>query len=134
MIENIIIKYVKADNTMNTLTSGHIYPDFGRVDSLPCVVMSADSPTSPINEPYYYTQNISFDIYATTEKKAQQIRDRFYELLNKYDEINLTAMASGIIIKEAHAINAGVSNHFANETIQAKEKYVSFDFQYTKCA
>lgn len=140
MIENIVLNYLKADTTLATLTGKtantpcNIYPDVGQVKSLPCVVMSADSPTSPINEPYYYVQNLTFEIYASTEKSAQQIRDRFYELLNKYDDINLVAISKGIIIKEAHAVFASVSNHFPNETIQAKEKVVSFDFQYTKCA
>ena len=134
MIENIIIKYLNADETLAELTGGKIYPDFGQVESLPCVVMSADSPTSPINEPYYFTQNLTFEIYAKTEKLAQQIRDRFYELLNKYDDINLVALDKGILIKEGHAVYASVSNHFPDETDQAREKIVSFYFQYTKCA
>ena len=134
MIENMVLKYLKQDTTLNTLTSGAIYPDFGQVKALPCVVMSADSPTSPIDAPYYYTQNLTFEIYASTEKSAQQIRNRLYELLNKYDDFKLNDLSNGLMIREAHAVYASVSNHFPNDTKQAKEKVVSFDFQYTKCA
>lgn len=134
MIENIILKFLKADTTLATLTGGNIYPDVGQVESLPCVVMSADSPTSPSDNPWDYTQNLTFEIYAQTEKKAQQIRNRFYELLNKYDDFFLAEQPSGIIIREAHAVSASVSNHFPNDTEQAKEKVVSFNFRFTKCA
>lgn len=134
MIENIILKFLKADTTLATLTGGNIYPDVGQVESLPCVVMSADSPTSPSDNPWDYTQNLTFEIYAQTEKLAQQIRNRFYELLNKYDDFFLAEQPSGIIIREAHAVGASVSNHFPNDTEQAKEKVVSFDFRFTKCA
>lgn len=134
MIENIILKFLKADTTLSTLTDGNIYPDVGQVESLPCVVMSADSPTSPSENPWDYTQNLTFEIYAQTEKKAQAIRERFYELLNKYDDFFLAEQPSGIIICEAHAVSASVSNHFPNDTEQAKEKVVSFDFRFTKCA
>lgn len=134
MIENIILKYLKADNELAQLTSGNIYPDTGQVSALPCVVFSADSPTSPSDNPWDYTQNITFEIYAQTEKAAQNIRNRFYYLLNKYDDFYLIDTATGIIIREAHAVPASVSNHFPNETEQAKEKAVSFDFRFTKCA
>lgn len=134
MIENIILKYLKADNELSQLTSGNIYPDTGQVSALPCVVFSADSPTSPSDNPWDYTQNITFEIYAQTEKAAQNIRNRFYYLLNKYDDFYLIDTATGIIIREAHAVPASVSNHFPNETEQAKEKAVSFDFRFTKCA
>lgn len=134
MIENIILKYLKADNELAQLTSGNIYPDTGQVSALPCVVFSADSPTSPSDNPWDYTQNITFEIYAQTEKAAQNIRNRFYYLLNKYDDFYLIDTATGIIIREAHAVPASVSNHFPNETDQAKEKAVSFDFRFTKCA
>lgn len=134
MIENIILKFLKADTTLSTLTGGNIYPDVGQVESLPCVVMSADSPTSPSDNPWDYTQNLTFEIYAQTERAAQQIRNRFYELLNKYDDFFLEDTTSGIIIREAHAVFASVSNHFPNDTEQAKEKVVSFDFRFTKCA
>lgn len=134
MIENIILKFLKADTTLATLTGGNIYPDVGQVESLPCVVMSADSPTSPSDNPWDYTQNLTFEIYAQTERAAQAIRDRFYELLNKYDDFFLAEQPSGIIIREAHAVAASVSNHFPNDTEQAKEKVVSFDFRFTKCA
>ena len=134
MIENVVIKFLKADTTLNTLTSGHIYPDVGQVTALPCVIMSADEPTSPTSNPWDYTQNLTFDIYAATEKAAQQIRNRLYELLNKYDDFKLNDLTNGIMIREAHAVFASVSNHFPNDTEQAKEKVASFDFRYTKCA
>ena len=134
MIENIILKVLKADTILSTLTGGNIYPDVGHVESLPCVVMSADSPTSPSDNPWDYTQNLTFEIYAQTERVAQDIRNRFYELLNKYDDFFLAEQPSGIIIREAHAVSASVSNHFPNDTEQAKEKLVSFDFRFTKCA
>lgn len=134
MIENMVLKYLKADSTLNTLTGGAIYPDVGQVTDLPCVVMSVDSPTSPSNNPWDYTQNLTFEIYAKTEKATQQIRNRFYELLNKYDDFYLIDQTNGLIIREAHAVYASVSNHFENDTDQAKEKVVSFDFRFTKCA
>ena len=133
MIENIILNFLKADSELNTLTGGRIYPDVAQVKTLPTVIMYADSPV-PQGQRWFFTQNLTFEIYAKTEKSAQDVRDRFYQLLNKYDEINLAAMAQGIIIKEAHAVYASVSNHFPLETEQAREKVVSFDFQYTKCA
>lgn len=134
MIENIIINYLKADSELNTLLAGKIYPDVAQVGTLPCVVMSADSPINPTENPYLYQQNITFEIYAKTEKVAQQIRDRFYNLLNKYDNFNLADLTNKIIIKEAHAVNASVSTHFLLDNEQAKEKVISFDFQFTKCA
>lgn len=134
MIENIILKYLKADTVLATLLLGKIYPDVAQVKALPCVVMSADSPINPTENPYLYQQNLTFEIYAKTEKNAQQIRDRFYEVLNKYDNFNLADTTKKIIIKEAHAVSASVSNHFPLENEQAKEKVVSFDFQFTKCA
>lgn len=133
MIENIILNFLKADSELNTLTGGRIYPDVAQVKTLPTVIMYADSPV-PQGQRWFFTQNLTFEIFAKTEKSAQEVRDRFYQLLNKYDEINLAAMAQGIIIKEAHAVYASVSNHFPLETEQAREKVVSFDFQYTKCA
>lgn len=134
MIENIILKYLKADSELAQLTGGNIFPDVGQVSALPCVVFSADSPTSPSDNPWDYTQNITFEIYAQTEKAAQNIRNRFYYLLNKYDNFYLIDTATGIIIREAHAVSASVSDHFPNDTEQAKEKVVSFDFRFTKCA
>lgn len=134
MIENIILKYLKADTVLAQLTGGNIFPDVGQVPALPCVVFSADSPTSPSDNPWDYTQNITFEIYAQTEKAAQNIRNRFYYLLNLYDDFYLIDTATGIIIREAHAVPASVSNHFPNDTEQAKEKVVSFDFRFTKCA
>lgn len=140
MIENLVLNYLKADTTLAELTGAgedrpcNIYPDFGQVESLPCVVMSSDSPTSPSENPWDYTQNLTFEIYASTEKLTQQIRNRFYELLNKYDDFFLADTTNGLIIREAHAVFASVSNHFPNDTIQAKEKVVSFDFRFTKCA
>ena len=134
MIENIILKYLKADNELVQLTGGNIFPDVGQVSALPCVVFSADSPTSPSDNPWDYTQNITFEIYAQTEKAAQNIRNRFYYLLNKYDDFYLLDTTTGIIIREAHAVSASVSDHFPNDTEQAKEKVVSFDFRFTKCA
>lgn len=140
MIENLVLNFLKEDTTLATLTGAgentpcNIYPDVGQVKSLPCVVMSADSPTSPSDNPWDYTQNLTFEIYAQTEKAAQQIRNRIYELLNKYDDFYLADTTKGLIIREAHAVFASVSNHFPNDTIQAKEKVVSFDFRFTKCA
>lgn len=133
MIENIVLNFLKADTEINTLTGGRIYPDVAQVKTLPTVIMYTDSPV-PQGQRWFFTQNLTFEIYAKTEKSAQEVRDRFYQLLNKYDEINLAAMSQGIIIKEAHAVYASVSNHFPLETEQAREKVVSFDFQYTKCA
>lgn len=133
MIENIILNFLKSDSELNTLTGGRIYPDVAQVKTLPTVIMYTDSPV-PQGQRWFFTQNLTFEIYAKTEKSAQDVRDRFYQLLNKYDEINLAAMAQGIIIKEAHAVYGSVSNHFPLETEQAREKVVSFDFQYTKCA
>lgn len=134
MIENIVLKYLKQDDGLYDLLGGKIYPDVAQVTSLPVVVMSADEPTSPTDNPWDYTQNLTFEIYAKTEKTAQQIRNRLYELLNKYDDFFLAEQPSGVIIREAHAVYATVSNHFPNDTEQAKEKVASFDFRFTKCA
>lgn len=134
MIENMVLKFLKADTELNTLTGGKIYPDTAQVSDLPCVIMTADAPTSPIDEPYYYTQNLTFEIYAASEASAQSIRNRLYALLNKYDDFKLNDAQNGLMIREAHAVSASVSNHFPNDTKQAKEKVASFDFQYTKCA
>lgn len=133
MIENLVLTFLKADSELATLTGGRIYPDVAEVTELPTVIMYADSPV-PQGQRWFFTQNITFEIYAQTEKEAQSVRDRFYELLNKYDTINLTAMQQGLIIQEVHAVYANVSDHFQLETEQAREKVVSFDFQYTKCA
>lgn len=133
MIENIVLKDLKSDYVLNNLLGGKIYPDVAQVKSLPCVVMYADEPTSPVNEPFLYTQNLTFEIYAKTEKTAQAIRNRFYEVLQKFDGYFI-ADKSGIMIREAHAVFASVSNHFPLENEQAKEKVVSFDFLFTKCA
>lgn len=134
MIENKILNLLKNDTKLYALIAGKIYPDVAQVKALPCVIMSSDSPTNPTENPYLYTQNLTFEIYAKTEKSAQQIRDIIYEILNKYDDFNLADVANGIIIKEAHAVSASVSNHFPLDNEQAKEKVVSFDFQFTKCA
>lgn len=133
MIENIVLKELKKDSILQTLLNGRIYPDVAQVKQLPTVIVIADSPI-PQGHPWFFTQNLTFEIYAKTERIAQEVRNRFYEVLNKYDNINLTAMNEGIIIKEVHAVYASVSNHFPLENEQAKEKIVSFDFQYTKCA
>ena len=135
MIENIIIKSLLADSELNTLTSGHIYPNVAQVKELPCVIMISDEPTNPTNDPFYYTQNLTFEIYAKTERSAQNIRNRFYEILNKFDDyFKNDLIKSGIIIRECHAVYASVSNHFPLENEQARERAVSFDFKYTKCA
>lgn len=135
MIENIILKIVKQDATLAELTGGRIYPEVAQAETLPCVVMTADEPVSPNNEPWGYTQNLSFEIYAPTIKQAQDIRNRFYEMLQQYDKFFYADLQNaGIIIREAHAVAASVENHFPLETEQAKEKIVSFDFYYTKCA
>lgn len=134
MIENIVLKNLKDDYVLNNLLGGKIYPDVAQVKTLPCVVMTADSPTSPNNEPWLYTQNLTFEIYAKTEKQAQDIRNRFYEILQKFDGYFIANKSSGIMIREAHAVFASVSTHFPLENEQAKEKVVSFDFLFTKCA
>lgn len=134
MIENLVLNNLKANETLSALISGRIYPDNAQVKTLPCVIMSADSPTSPINEPWAYEQNLTFEIYAKTEKSAQDVRNCLYDLLNKFDQYFLQDATSGVIIHEVHAVYASVSNHFPLENEQAKEKVVSFDFKYTKCA
>lgn len=135
MIENIIIKALRADSELAALTDGKIYPNVAQVTSLPVVIMLSDEPTNPTNDPFYYTQNLTFEIYAKTEAAAQAIRNRFYEILNKFDEYFKDDFANtGIIIREAHAVYASVSNHFHIENEQARERVVSFDFKYTKCA
>lgn len=142
MIENTILKYLKADDTLVELLGGgesgdntcNIFPDVGQVYALPCVVFSADAPTSPTDNPWDYEQNLTFDIYAQTERAAQAIRNRLYDLLNKFDGFFVMDEENGIIIREAHAVSASVSDHFPNDTEQAKEKVVSFDFRFTKCA
>ncbi|MDD6152794.1 MAG: hypothetical protein PUC11_02470 [Elusimicrobia bacterium] len=135
MIENIILKVLKADAELAELLDGRIYPDVAQVSVLPAVVMAAGEPVSPINEPWYYTQNLTFEIYAGDVKTAQAVRNRLYEVLQKYDDFFCSDLAnSGIIIREAHAVASSVSNHFELGTEQAKEKLVSFDFKYTKCA
>lgn len=135
MIENIIIKALRADSELAELTGGKIYPNVAQVTSLPVVIMLSDEPTNPTNDPFYYTQNLTFEIYAKTEASAQAIRNRFYEILNKFDEYFKDDFANtGIIIREAHAVYASVSNHFHIENEQARERVVSFDFKYTKCA
>ena len=135
MIENIIIKALRADSELAALTDGKIYPNVAQVNSLPVVIMLSDDPTNPTNDPFYYTQNLTFEIYSKTEAAAQAIRNRFYEILNKFDEYFKDDFANtGIIIREAHAVYASVSNHFHIENEQARERVVSFDFKYTKCA
>lgn len=135
MIENIIIKALRADSELSALTDGKIYPNVAQVTSLPVVIMLSDEPTNPTNDPFYYTQNLTFEIYAKTEAAAQAIRNRFYEILNKFDEYFKDDFANtGIIIREAHGVYASVSNHFHIENEQARERVVSFDFKYTKCA
>ena len=44
MIENIILKYLKQDDTLDDLTAGHIYPDVGQVKALPCERRPTDKP------------------------------------------------------------------------------------------
>ena len=134
MIENKILKYLKADTELTATLAGKIYPNVAQVKTLPCVVMTADSPTNPTGDPFLYQQNLTFEIYAATEKTAQSIRNRIYDLLNKFDNFHLVDATNGIIIREAHAVYASVSNHFPLDNEQAKEKVVSFDFQFTKCA
>lgn len=143
MIENIILKYLKADETLAELLGGAesgeggncpIFPDVGQVPTLPCVIFYADTPTSPTDNPWDYTQNITYEIYAKTERAAQDIQNRLYDLLNKYDDFYLIDTNKKIIIREAHAVGASISDHFPNDTEQAKTKAASFDFRYTKCA
>lgn len=135
MIENIIMKVLREDSELNELTGGKIYPNVAQVKTLPVVIMMSDEPTNPTNDPFYYTQNLTFEIYAKTEKSAQDIRNRFYEILNRFDDFFKNDLAkSGIIVRECHAVYASVSNHFHIENEQARERVVSFDFKYTKCA
>ncbi len=134
MIENLVINELKKDATLKTLLNGRIYPDVAQVKTLPTVMMSADSPTSPINEPWAYVQNLTFEIYAKTEKSAQDVRNRIYDLMQQFDNYFLTDQANGIIVHECHAVYGNVSNHFPLENEQAKEKVVSFDIKFTKCA
>lgn len=135
MIENIIIKALREDTELAELTGGKIYPNVAQVKTLPVVVMTSDEPTNPTNDPFYYTQNLTFEIYAKTEKSAQDIRNRFYEILNRFDDYFKNDLRkSGIIVRECHAVYASVSNHFHIENEQARERVVSFDFKYTKCA
>lgn len=134
MIENLVLNALKQDATLKTLISGRIYPDVAQVKTLPTVIMSADSPTSPINEPWAYVQNLTFEIYAKTERSAQDVRNRIYEILQQFDNYFLTDQTNGIIVHECHAVYGNVSNHFPLENEQAKEKVVSFDIKFTKCA
>lgn len=134
MIENLVLNELKKDATLKTLLNGRIYPDVAQVKALPTVIMSADSPTSPINEPWAYVQNLTFEIYAKTEKSAQDVRNRIYDLMQQFDNYFLQDQANGIIVNECHAVYGNVSNHFPLENEQAKEKVVSFDIKFTKCA
>lgn len=135
MIENIIIKALREDAELAELTGSKIYPNVAQVKTLPVVIMTSDEPTNPTNDPFYYTQNLTFEIYAKTEKSAQDIRNRFYEILNRFDDYFKNDLRkSGIIVRECHAVYASVSNHFHIENEQARERVVSFDFKYTKCA
>lgn len=134
MIENLVLNALKQDATLKTLIAGRIYPDVAQVKTLPTVIMSADSPTSPINEPWAYVQNLTFEIYAKTEKSAQDVRNCIYDIMNKFDNYFLTDKTNGIIVHECHAVYGNVSNHFPLENEQAKEKVVSFDIKFTKCA
>lgn len=134
MIENLVLNELKKDATLKTLLNGRIYPDVAQVKTLPTVIMSADSPTSPINEPWAYVQNLTFEIYAKTERSAQDVRNRIYEILQQFDNYFLTDQTNGIIVHECHAVYGNVSNHFPIENEQAKGKVVSFDIKFTKCA
>lgn len=134
MIENLVLNALKANADLYALINGRIYPDVAQVKTLPCVIMSADSPISPINEPWAYTQNLTFEIYAKTEKSAQDVRNCIYEIMNKFDNYFLTDQTNGVIVRECHAVYGNVSNHFPLENEQAKEKVVSFDIKFTKCA
>lgn len=134
MIENLVLNELKKDATLKTLLNGRIYPDVAQVKALPTVIMSADSPTSPINEPWAYVQNLTFEIYAKTEKSAQDVRNRIYDLMQQFENYFLQDQANGIIVHECHAVYGNVSNHFPLENEQAKEKVVSFDIKFTKCA
>ena len=143
MIENLVLKFLKADVKLAELLGVEesdanancpIYPDVGQVPQLPCIIFYADSPTSPSGNPWDFTQNITYEIYAQTERNAQDIRNRLYTLLNKFDDFFLIDTTNGLIVREAHAVGASVSDHFPNDTEQAKTKAVSIDFRYSKCA
>ena len=138
MIEEIIYSTIKSDTTLQNILGGtskdsRIYPNVASVKELPCVIYYASAPTSPINEPWAYQQNISFEIYAQNLSQSLAIQNRFYEIFNKYDRyFNSAALLSGIIITECHAVNAQVSNNFPLENKQAVNSIVSFDFKFTK--
>ncbi len=135
MIENIILKVLKSDAELAELLAGRIYPDSAQVQTLPCVIMSASAPVSPVGEPWIYSQNLTFEIYAQDLQSAQSVRARLYAMLQRYDGFFYSDLQkSGVIIREAHAVPASVSNSFSLETEQAKEIVASFDFTYTKCA
>lgn len=140
MIENIIYSVLKADTPLQTLLvatpqNSKIYPDNANPEELPCIVYYAAQPTNPNNEPWGYQQNITFEFWAETKVQSLAIRNRLYEIFNKFDRFfNASAMAQGIIIRACHAVSAQVTNHFPLETEQAVNAVVSFDFTYTKCA
>lgn len=139
MIEPIIYNILAADLPLRALlnataTDSKIYPDNANPGELPCIVYYTDQPTNPINEPWLYQQNFTFEFWAETKAQSLAIRNRLYQIFNKFDRFfNSSAMAQGLIIRECHAVAAQVSNNFPLETAQAINAVVSFDFKYTKC-
>ncbi len=135
MIENIILKVLKADAKLAELIDGRIYPEAAQVSVLPAVVIDAGAPVSPVSEPWCCSQNVTFTIYAGDAETARAVCARFYGILQKYDNFFYADLKdSGIIIREAHAVNPSASTRSTLETEQEKAKVISFNFTYTKCA
>lgn len=141
MIENIIYSVLKNDGELAlllgaTAEDSRIYAVYANPLKLPCVVFYGAAPVSPNDTPWLYSQNITFEIYAETAAEYNNIRNRFYEIFQKYDRFfNSEALKTqGIIIKECHAVSAQSVSTFPEETEQGVSGVVSFDFQFTKCA
>lgn len=141
MIENTVYSVLKNDGTLATLlgataADSRIYSIFAEPLKLPCIVFYADSPVSANNTIWLYRQTFTFEIYADTVSKYNELRNRLYAIFQKYDLFfNSEKMKSeGIIIKEAHAVESQVINTFPNEIKQGVNGVSSFEFQFTKCA
>lgn len=141
MIENTVYSVLKNDGTLATLlgataADSRIYAVFAEPLKLPCIVFYADNPVSANNTIWLYRQTFTFEIYADTVSKYNDLRNRLYAIFQKYDLFfNSEKMKSeGIIIKEAHAVESQVINTFPNEIKQGVNGVSSFEFQFTKCA
>lgn len=141
MIENIVYKVLKDDATLANLlnansTDSRIYAVFAEPLKLPCIVFYADSPVSGNETVWLYRQTFTFEIYADSVAKYNELRNRLYAIFQKYDLFfNSEKMESeGIIIKEAHAVESQVINTFPHEIKQGVNGVASFEFQFTKCA